>query len=143
MKLHTLASTSIAVLLLLTHAVQAENINKKVPAEVLDAFCATQPVGSETKAQFTAADGSVITGEVECEAEDRASGSDDPATHDLTDDSVTGVDDNPGDDDSLSDDSGSDDDSEDDNGSGGSGSDDHGGDDHGGDDGNDDSGNDD
>lgn len=48
----------------------ADSINDQVPAESLAAYCQEQGVGSETQATLTLADGTSVTGSIECEAED-------------------------------------------------------------------------
>lgn len=50
-----------------TSAVQARSITNLVPAAQLRAFCATKPANAHVNVQFTQADGSVVTGTVECE----------------------------------------------------------------------------
>ncbi|HHS81950.1 MAG TPA: hypothetical protein ENJ68_00385 [Devosia sp.] len=50
-----------------TSAVQARSITNLVPAAQLRAFCATRPANAHVSVRFTRANGSVVTGTVECE----------------------------------------------------------------------------
>ncbi len=48
-------------------AAQARSITHLVPAAQLNAFCATKPANAHVNARFTKADGTVVTGTIECE----------------------------------------------------------------------------
>ena len=48
-------------------AAQARSITHLVPAAQLNAFCANKPAYAHVNARFTRADGSVVTGTIECE----------------------------------------------------------------------------
>lgn len=120
------AATKVAGLFALAvpHAAYARSITHDVPPSVLIAYCATQPIDSETRASFTGTDGKVLTGTVECDA------------HDLQELAAGGNDDVPGigDDDGTPDQGGGNDDDgpEDANDDhGGDDSEDESGDDHG------------
>ena len=112
------AATKVAAILAIgvSHPVLAANINKQIPAELILGFCADKPANSETRASFTASDGSIVTGTVECDPEDLAelAGDDDgvPGDDDGTPDQ--GGDNDDDSDDDLDDDNGGDDDSSDD-----------------------------
>ena len=68
MKKTIAASLSVLGLALVAgSAVQAASITDLVPAAELNAFCANKPASAHVAAQFTQADGTVVTGTIECE----------------------------------------------------------------------------
>ncbi len=68
MKKTIAASLSVLGLALVAgSAVQAASITDLVPAAELNAFCANKPANAHVAAQFTQADGTVVTGTIECE----------------------------------------------------------------------------
>ena len=59
--------TVLGIVLVAAGASQAASITNLVPASELNAFCANKPANAHVTAQFTQADGTVVTGTIECE----------------------------------------------------------------------------
>ncbi|MBN9310148.1 hypothetical protein [Devosia sp.] len=114
------ATTASSLLILLMHlaahpAMAATSIKDLVSHETLAAYCATVPLDSETTTTLPGLNGTDVTGEVHCEAEDLAAGGD-KSVFDITGSTNGGdddSDDDSGDDNSGDDDSGDDDSSDD------------------------------
>ena len=71
----------------------ASSIKADLSQSQVASVCGSVPVGTVSTVQVTLPDGSIVAGTVHCEHGDASVGSDDPANHDLADDSATGTDD--------------------------------------------------
>ncbi|MCF6343823.1 MAG: hypothetical protein L3J15_03970 [Devosiaceae bacterium] len=102
----TTITTSLAVLamvLVSTAPIKAQDINELLPVSVLTEFCADKANGSEHYVKFTQPDGSSIKGEIEC-GDDDDDRDDNYDNDDDDDDDYDDRDDNDNDDDRDDDD---------------------------------------